>query len=99
MQRLLDRAAHLIREARDLAPGEVVPRLKEALGLLEAVRPGPERDGMIGLAYLRLAQAQKALGQPREAERAFMLGYSYARTSREDRVRRFAEKLKEEFSA
>jgi len=99
VQRLLDQAAYLIREARDLGPAEMVPRLKEALEILEAVRPSSERDGMMGLAYLRLAQAQKNLGQPREAERAFMLGYSYARTSREDRVRRFAEKLKEEFGA
>ncbi|MDX2005811.1 MAG: hypothetical protein SFU83_11085 [Meiothermus sp.] len=97
MQRLLDQAASLIRDARELEPQKALGSFHEAVGLLEAVRPGKERDGMMALAYLRLAQAQQRLGQRRDSERSFMLGYSYARTSREDRVRRLAEKLAEEF--
>ncbi|WP_337870842.1 hypothetical protein [Meiothermus sp.] len=97
MQRLLDQAALLIRDARELSPEQAVGSLKEAVGLLEAVRPSKERDGMMALAYLRLAQVQRQLGRRNEAERAFMLGYSYARSSREERVRRLAEKLSGEF--
>ncbi|GIW25640.1 hypothetical protein [Meiothermus sp.] len=98
MQRLLDQAAILIRDARELPPEQAVGSLKESVGLLEAVRPSKERDGMMALAYLRLAQMQRQLGKRKEAERAFMLGYSYARSSREERVRRLAEKLSQEFT-
>lgn len=94
---MLDQAATLIRDARELAPEQAVGSLKESVGLLEAVRPSKERDGMMALAYLRLAQVQRQLGRRNEAERAFMLGYSYARSSREERVRRLAEKLSAEF--
>ncbi|RIH87394.1 hypothetical protein Mlute_00950 [Meiothermus luteus] len=98
MQRLLDQAALLIRKARELPPQEAVASLKEAVGLLEAVRPSKERDGMMALAYLRLAQLEGQRGRRQEAERAFMLGYSYARTSREERVRRLAERLGQELA-
>lgn len=98
MQRLLDQAAILIRNSRDLTPDRAVRGFQEAITLLEAVPPGKERDGMMALAYLRLAQVQRKVGQGREAERSYMLGYSYARTSREERVRRLAEKLGEEFT-
>lgn len=98
MQRLLDQAAILIRDARELSPEQATGSLKEAVGLLEAVRPCKERDGMMALAFLRLAQLQRRLGKSRDAERAYILGYSYARTSREERVRRLAEKLAEEFN-
>lgn len=98
MQRLLDQAAVLIRDSRDLPPDRAVRGFQEAIALLEAVPPGKERDGMMALAYLRLAQAQRKAGQGREAERSYMLGYSYARTSREERVRRLAEKLGEDFT-
>ncbi|GEM85378.1 hypothetical protein [Meiothermus granaticius] len=97
MQRLLDQAAILIRDSRDLPPEQATRGFQEAIALLEAVAPGKERDGMMALAYLRLAQVQRKIGQKREAERAYLLGYSYARTSREERVRRLAEKLGEEF--
>jgi len=97
VQRLLDQAANLLREAREFPPQEALNRFNEAIALLGAVRPGKERDGMMALAYLRLAQLQRRLGKSQEAERAFMVGYSYARTSREERVRRLAEKLSEEF--
>lgn len=98
VQRLLDQAAILIRDARESPPERAVGSLKESVGLLEAVRPSKERDGMMALAYLRLAQMQRQLGKRQEAERAFMLGYSYARSSREERVRRLAEKLSQEFT-
>lgn len=97
MQRLLDQAANLIRDARELTPQESAQRLNEAIALLEAVRPGKERDGMMALAFMRLAQAQRRMGKSADSERSFMVGYSYARTSREERVRRLAEKLSEEF--
>lgn len=96
MQGLLDKAANILRDARELPPKEAVNQLQEALGFLEGARPNPERDGMLALAHLRLAQVLGRMGRPQEAERSFMVGYSYARTSREDRVRRFAEKLREE---
>jgi predicted Zn-dependent protease len=95
---LLDQAALLIRDARDLSPERAVGSLKESVALLEAVRPCKERDSMMALAYLRLAQVQRQLGKRNEAERAYMLGYSYARSSREERVRRLAEKLSLEFT-
>jgi hypothetical protein len=98
VQRLLDQAAVLIRDARELSPEQAVGSLRESVGLLEAVRPSKERDGMMALAYLRLAQMQRQLGRRNEAERAYMLGYSYARSSREERVRRLAEKLGEELA-
>jgi len=98
VQRLLDQAAVFIRDARELPPEQAVGALKESVGLLEAVRPSKERDGMMALAYLRLAQVQRHLGKRNEAERAYMLGYSYARSSREERVRRLAEKISEEFT-
>ncbi|MDT7919943.1 MAG: hypothetical protein RQ868_05065 [Meiothermus sp.] len=97
MQRLLDQAAILIRDAREAPPEQAVSALREAVALLEAVRPCKERDGMMALAYLRLAQLQRQLGKRHEAERFFMLGYSYARSSRQERVRRLAEKLGSEF--
>ena len=97
MQRLLDQAANLIREAREQEAGQSVGNLQESVALLEAIKPGKERDGMMALAYLRLAQAHGRMGQKREAERSFMIGYSYARTSREERVRRLAEKMVDEF--
>lgn len=97
MQRLLDQAAILIRDARELPPERATRSFQEAVGLLEAVPPGKERDGMMALAYLRMSQTQRKMGQGREADRSYMLGYSYARTSREERVRRLAEKLGEEF--
>lgn len=97
MQRLLDQAANLIRDARELQNESAISALQESVALLEAVRPGKERDGMMALAYLRMAQAQRRIGKNREADRSYMVGYSYARTSREERVRRLAEKLSEEF--
>ena len=97
MQRLLDQAVNLIRDARELTPQEATQRLGEAIALLEAVRPGKERDGMMALAYMRLAQTQRGMGKKADSERSFMVGYSYARTSREERVRRLAEELSEEF--
>jgi hypothetical protein len=97
MQRLLDQAAVLIRDAREVSPEQAVDALKEAVALLEAARPSRERDGMMALAYLRLAQLQRQLDKRNEAERFFMLGYSYARSSRQERVRRLAEKLNREF--
>jgi hypothetical protein len=98
VQRLLDQAAILIRDARELSAEQATGLLKEAVALLEAVRPSKERDGMLALAFLRLAQMQRHLGKRHDAERAYMLGYSYARTSREERVRRLAERLAEEFN-
>lgn len=98
MQRLLDQAALLIRDARDQPPERAAGVFKEAVALLEAVPPGRERDGMMALAYLRLSQAQRKGGKTKEAERSYMLGYSYARTSREERVRRLAEKIGEEMA-
>ncbi|RDI96616.1 hypothetical protein DV704_02055 [Meiothermus sp. QL-1] len=98
MQRLLDQAALLIQQAGERPPQQALVSLQDSLGLLEAVRPSKERDGMMALAYLRLAQVQLELGRPQEAERAFMLGYSYARTSREARVRRLAERLSPMFA-
>ncbi len=64
---------------------------------LEAEPPGRERDGLLALAHLRSAQALRALGHEEKAQRAFMLGFSYARTSGEQRVRCFAEHLQESF--
>ena len=98
MQVLLDKAANILRDARDLPPKEAISQLQEALGFLEGIKPNAERDGMLALAHLRLAQMLGRMGKPQEAERSFMVGYSYARTSREDRVRRFAEKLREEMN-
>jgi hypothetical protein len=95
---LLDKAANILRDARDLQPKEALAQLQEALGLLEGAKPNSERDGMMALAHLRLAQTHARMGKAQEAERSFMAGYSYARTSREDRVRRFAEKLREEMN-
>ncbi len=73
--------------------------VQEVLALLEEVRPSRARDGMMALAYLRMAQLKRRMGADEEAERAFWVGFSYARTSGEVRVRRFAERLKEEFDA
>jgi len=97
VQRLLDQAAVFIRDAREAPPEQAVGMLKEAVALLEAVRPSKERDGLMALAYLRLSQLQRQLGKRNEAERFFLLGYSYARSSRQERVRRLAEKLNLEF--
>jgi len=97
VQRLLDQAAIFIRDAREALPERAAALLKEAVVLLEAARPCKERDGLMALAYLRLAQLQRQLGKRQEAERFFMLGYSYARSSRQARVRRLAEKLGGEF--
>lgn len=97
VQRLLDQAAVFIRDAREAPLEQAVGLLKEAVTLLEAARPSKERDGLMALAYLRLAQLQRQLGKRNEAERFFMLGYSYARSSRQERVRRLAEKLNSEF--
>ncbi len=85
-----------MKDVRELSPQDAISKLREAAGLLQAVRPGKERDGMLALAELRLSQAQKGLGNQAEAERSLIVGYSYARTSREVRVRRFAEKLRGE---
>ncbi|MER3483062.1 MAG: hypothetical protein C4332_07880 [Meiothermus sp.] len=98
MQRLLDQAALLIRDAREQPPEQAGRGFQEAVALLEAVPPGRERDGMMALAYLRLSQVQRKEGKTKEAERSYMLGYSYARTSREERVRRLAERLGEELT-
>lgn len=97
MEPLLDQATALLQEAQQLEPKEALARLREATLLLEAVRPDRERDGLLALAFLRQAQLQRQLGRPQEAERAFVSGYSYARSSREERVRRLAERLREEF--
>ncbi len=99
VQRLLDQAANLIRDAREMQNEQAISALQEAVALLEAVRPSKERDGMMALAYLRLAQTQRRMGRGKDADRSFMVGYSYARTSREERVRRLAEKMGEELSS
>ncbi|AEB11549.1 hypothetical protein [Marinithermus hydrothermalis] len=99
MRDVLDRAAKELDRVRRLPPEKGIAVIQEALALLEAVPPGRERDGMMALAYLRLAQLKQRLGKSEEAERAFWVGFSYARTSGEVRVRRFAERLKEEFDA
>lgn len=99
VQRLLDIAAGLIREAQRLEPNESASKLRDALDALESTPPSAERDSMLALAYLRLSQSELRLGNRPEADRTFMTGYSYARTSREERVQRLAERLKEELAS
>jgi len=99
MQRLLDLAANLIREAQRLEAPQALPKLQQALEALEGTPPSRERDGMLALVYLRLAQAHSRLGNTLEAERTYMTGYAYARTSREERVQRLAERLKSELAS
>ncbi len=97
MNILLDQAANVIRDAMEFSGERRSSKLNEAIGLLEAVKPTRERDGMMALAYLRLSQTQKEIGKKQDAERNFMVGYSYSRTSREERVRRLAEKMSSEY--
>ena len=66
-----------------------IPRFLELSRLLHRLSPTRERDGLLALVYLRLYQL-------RREEEDFLLGYSYARTSRVEAVRLLAERLKGE---
>ncbi len=66
-----------------------VPLFLEVVKRLHRLPPSPKRDGLLALAYLRLYQL-------RGLEEDFLRGYSYARTSRQEGVRRLAERLLEE---
>ncbi len=56
--------------------------------------PSTERDALLGYAMLLLAGALEGAA----AERYFVSGYSYARTSRQPEVRRLAEELRSGFA-
>ncbi len=80
------------RQAIAAAPPE---ELRRQLERLFEEPPSKPRDGTIAFAYLTLAQRLEG----GEAERCFVAGYSYARTSRDPQARPLAERLREEFSA
>jgi len=56
--------------------------------------PSRLRDGRIARVYLELARRT----QGKERERAFLAGYSYARTSRDPEARHMTERLWREFA-
>ncbi|KGQ21715.2 hypothetical protein [Thermus filiformis] len=86
MQGVLERATVLLREARPT--GRDLPKLQEAARLLESLRPGPERDALLALAYLRMYQVARK-------EEYYLRGYSYARTSGKEEALALAERAKE----
>ena len=55
--------------------------------------PSAGRDAMLGMVLLRLSM----LSAGPEAERYFVSGYSYSRTSRDPSVRKVAEELRARF--
>ena len=55
--------------------------------------PSAEREALLGYAMLLLARALDGV----TAERYFVSGYSYARTSRHPEVRNLAEELRRNF--
>ena len=80
------------RQAIAAAPPE---ELRRQLERLFEEPPSKPRDGTIAFVYLTLAQRLEGS----EAERCFVAGYSYARTSRDPQARPLAERLREEFPA
>jgi len=69
--------------------------LHSTLERLFELPPSRARDGRVARAYLELAR----ISQGKERERAFLAGYSYARTSRDPEARLLAERLRGEFAA
>ncbi|ADR37127.1 hypothetical protein Ocepr_1674 [Oceanithermus profundus DSM 14977] len=80
------------RRALAAAPPE---ELRRQLERLFEEPPSPLRDGTIAFVYLNLARRLEG----DEAERCFVAGYSYARTSRDPQARPLAERVREEFPA
>ena len=70
-------------------------RLRARLERLFEYPPSRERDGEVALVYLALASQTSGA----ERERAFLAGYSYARTSRHPEARERAERLRGELDA
>ncbi len=70
-------------------------RLRARLERLFEAPPTRERDGEVALVFLALAAQTGGA----ERERAFLAGYSYARTSRHPEARERAERLREELAA
>jgi len=67
--------------------------LERELSRLRERPPSRERDALMAMAFLRLAQ-QSSRGVVRGY---FLSGYSYARTSRHPRVRLLAEEVRAVF--
>ncbi|MEX2502646.1 MAG: hypothetical protein WD336_09735 [Trueperaceae bacterium] len=65
----------------------------EALSDLHAVKPQRMRDVLLAQVYLSRSRIEADL-DPARAERDFRLGYSYARTTQEPRVRDLAERMR-----
>lgn len=77
--------------ATSSSSGTSPEELRRQLERLFEKPPSKQRDGAIALICLELAQQLSG----REAERYFVTGYSYARTSREPQARMLAERLRE----
>jgi len=79
------------RKAIAAAPAE---ELNRRLERLFEEPPSKTRDGTLAFIYLTLAERLEG----KEAERSFIVGYSYARTSRDPGARVLAERLREVFA-
>jgi len=77
---------------RLLAKGSV-EALRSGLERLFALPPSRRRDGRVARIFLELSRRTGG----KERERAFLAGYSYARTSRDPQARLLAERLRREF--
>ncbi|WP_457637153.1 hypothetical protein [Oceanithermus sp.] len=64
--------------------------LRRELARLWEVPPSKGRDAMLAMVLLRLSQ----LSSGADADRYFLFGYSYSRTSRDPRLRALAEELR-----
>jgi len=69
--------------------------LRELFDALTEQPPSRQRDARMALVALALAEH----GGGKGAERWFVTGYSYARTSRDPEVRARAERLRERFGS
>ncbi len=90
-------AGQLLKEAHHLyqagQPGRARPLLEKALGMLERLRPGPERDALLAQTHLGLHVLTELGGQRGRSEHHLRLGISYARTAPDAETRAQAQTL------
>ena len=85
MRGVLEAAQALLQGAKPQV--QDLPRLQEAVRILESSRPSRERDALLALAYLKLYQTV-------QREEYYLRGYSYARTSQKEEALALAERVK-----
>ncbi len=84
-----------VRAQREEPPPRAIARISRMIAQLEGEPPSRARESGFAWLFLALAEAALRAGKVREGERAWLTGYSYARTARDSEAFAWALALEE----